>query len=81
MKPKRLSGSNLATVYAAYLGVKLNQKPGAVWASYDGGGWIVARGESLIAHPDMRAQYPNGWSLMHRVRSGKARAELAEAIK
>ena len=67
--PSRLTGQALANAYAAcftYLG--------KVWATYDGGGWICLRGEQLASHPDLRDQYPNGWSLCSRVRAGEARA-------
>lgn len=80
MKPPRLTGQALADCYAAYLGRKLNQTRGKVYAHYEGSGWIVARGEGLEPHPDMKARYPNGWSLLHRVRSGKVRAELISSL-
>lgn len=71
----RLSPADLATVYAA--GHPLSRaNPGKVWATYDGGGWITLRGEGLKPMAALRRQHPNGWSLMHRVRTGDARREI-----
>jgi len=69
--PRRLKGVALAKAYAAsfsYLG--------NVWGTYEGGGWIVIQGSRLAPHPDLREQYPNGWELFSRVRTGEARARL-----
>jgi hypothetical protein len=52
------------------------ENPGKVWAAYQGGGWIELRGEGLKPHPDLKLMYPKGWSLLHRIRCGKARSEL-----
>lgn len=70
----KLTGQALASAYAA-----LFSHLGETWATYEGGGWIVVRGEGLRPHPKMAEMYPNGWSLLHRVRSGKARAEINAA--
>ncbi len=75
-KAPRLTADQLATAVAqtyAYLG--------KVWAHYDGGGWIVIRGENLEPHPDMKHLYPNGWSLFERIRTTEARKRLIEACR
>lgn len=74
---KRLAGEALAKAYAAAHPLS-EMNPGKVWATYEGGGWIELRGESLEACPAMKAQCPNGWSLLHLVRSGEARVEMAD---
>lgn len=75
-KVPRLTGQALADAYAATY-----RHLGKVWASYDGGGWITLRGEKLKPHPSMAAQYPNGWSLMDRVRTSKARERIRQAAR
>lgn len=70
-----LTGQKLADAYAATHPLALDN-PGKVRGTYDGGGWIVLQGDGLLAHPDLREQYPRGWSLFHRIRSGDARKEL-----
>ena len=72
----KLTGQSLANEYAKVLTRKLK---GKVWCTYLGGGWIEMRGDGLPSHPDLRSQYPHGWSLLDRVRSGKARQAVAEA--
>lgn len=74
---QKLTGEALAKAYASAHPLA-ERNPGKVWAHYYGGGWIVLRGEGLKAHPDLQARYPQGWSLLHRVRSGEARAEIAD---
>ena len=73
---KRLTGQKLAKAYAI-----LFDYLGDVHGSYDGGGWITVCGYGLRPHPDLSAQYPNGWSMLHRVRCGRARRELQEAVQ
>lgn len=73
---KRLTGEALAKAYASAHPLS-EMNPGKVWATYEGGGWIELRGESLEACPAMKAQCPNGWSLLHRIRSGDARTAMA----
>jgi hypothetical protein len=72
---KTLTGAALAKEYARTHPLS-EQNPGKVWASYEGGGWIELRGEGLRSHPDLAHIYKNGWSLLHRVRSSAARAEI-----
>ena len=71
----RLTRQALADAYAATYA-----HLGNVWASYEGGGWIVLRGEGLKPHDSMRALYPNGWSLFSRVRAGEARKRILNAL-
>lgn len=71
----KLTGKALADAYAATYA-----HLGNVWAHYEGGGWIVLRGEGLKPHPSMQAQFPNGWSLFSRVRSGEARKRILNAL-
>jgi hypothetical protein len=54
---------------------------GKVHGSYDGGGWITVTGHNLPAHPDLRDKYPNGWSMMERIRTSEARQRLIEACR
>ena len=72
--PRRpnLRGQALAEAYAA----TFSRYGGTISASYDEGGWITVHGTGLKPHPDLAAQYPNGWEMLHRVRSSRARAEL-----
>jgi hypothetical protein len=72
-----LRGEKLAKAYAASHPLQ-EMNPGKVWATYEGGGWIELRGEGLAACPAMQAQCPNGWSLLHKVRSGKARKDMED---
>lgn len=75
-KTPRLTPDQLAVAVAqtyAYLG--------KVYGMYDGGGWITITGNNLLPHPDMKAQYPNGWSMMERIRTGEARKRLIEACR
>ena len=69
--PKILTGQALADALAASYAFL-----GKVWATYEGGGWIVLRGEGLAPNPDLAKLYPNGWSLLARFRSSEARARL-----
>lgn len=75
-KAPRLTAEQLAKAVAqtyAYLG--------KVCATYDGGGWIVITGNNLEPHPDMKDQYPHGWSLFERIRTSEARRRLIEACR
>ena len=57
---------------AAHYTAKLH---GKVWAIYDRSRRAYCiRGEGLPAHPDLRAMYPNGWSLCDYIKPAKARA-------
>ncbi len=71
-----LTGHALAKRYAEIHPLSL-ENPGKVWSNYEGGGWIVLRGEGLKPHPDLAAQHPKGWNLFHRVRSSQARKDIA----
>ena len=52
---------------------------GHVWAEYDETKRAYCiRGEGLPAHPDMRATYPNGWSLLDYIRPSRAREIATE---
>jgi hypothetical protein len=75
MKKHKLTGQNLAEAYAITF-----RHLGRVWAYYEDGGWIVLRGEGLPPHPDLKELYPNGWSLMSRVRSSEARERIRESL-
>lgn len=50
-----------------------------VWAYFDESKRAYClRGEGLPAHPQMRAQYPNGWSLLSYVKPTEARRLIVE---
>lgn len=75
-KAPRLTPDQLAVAVAqtyAYLG--------KVHGMYDGGGWITVTGNNLEPHPDMKHLYPNGWSMMERIRTSDARKRLIEACR
>jgi hypothetical protein len=76
----KLTGNALAKEYARTHPLS-EANPGKVWATYEGGGWIELRGEGLKPHPDLAGQYPNGWSMLDRVRSGEARRRIADNHK
>ena len=75
MKKQKLTGQNLADAFAI-----IYRYLGKVWAQYDGGGWIVLRGEGLEPHPDLKKMYPNGWSLLERVRCSEARERIRKCL-
>jgi hypothetical protein len=75
-----IKGQQLADEYAKALKMvfrDVSGGPANIWGRYEGGGWISIRGESLAPHPDLADRYPNGWSLLHRVRASRARFDIS----
>lgn len=80
---QKLTGQKLADVYGYRYACELkkladvSQVP-TIYARYIGGGWIEIHGSGLPPHKDLRAIYPNGWTLSAKVRSKKARQYVVE---
>ena len=56
---------------------KQTGKSAKVWSYFDEQKRAyVIRGENLPAHPDMEAQYPNGWSLLDYLTPRQARQAI-----
>lgn len=67
MKSRAEVSKALGAIYTRKMG-------GEVWAHYDDNKRAYAiRGEGLPAHPDLREQYPRGWSLLDWVAPTRAR--------
>jgi hypothetical protein len=54
---------------------------GKVWARDLGSGWIELVGNSLPPPPELKHQYPNGWTLIDRKRYGYVRRYIAQQRK
>ena len=79
----KLTGQKLADVYGYRYACELQklacvQSIPRIYARYLGGGWIEIYGSGLPPHKDLRAIYPNGWTLSAKVRSKKARQYVVE---
>lgn len=78
---QKLTGQKLADVYGYRYACELqkladvSQVP-TIHARYIGGGWIEIYGSGLPPHKDLRAVYPNGWTLWAKVRSKKKSAAV-----
>lgn len=56
-------------------------KPANVWSYFDEQKRAyVIRGENLPAHPDIEAQYPNGWSLLDYLTPREARQVINTVV-
>lgn len=64
---------------AKYYSNKFNGKVWCLWDTEKRAYCI--RGEGLPSHPDLREQYPNGWSLLDYVKPTKAAKLLGEPVK
>jgi len=75
--------STLTREYVAkWLGLYYTRKLGGkVWSSFDTSKRAYEiRGEGLPAHPDMKAQYPNGWAMLDWVKPTEARRLVQEFL-
>lgn len=62
---------------AAYYSLKMN---GKVWCLWDEERRAYCiRGEGLPPHPDLKEQYPNGWSLVDYIKPNKALRLIGES--
>lgn len=67
--------AGLAAHYSKKLG-------GKVWAGWDDEKRAYyIQGEGLPPHPDLKAQFPNGWSLLDYIKPTAARTLLASDCK
>lgn len=72
-----LSREQVATRLGEYYSAKFTRetgRPAEVWSYFDDQKRAYCiRGEGLPAHPDLQAQYPNGWSMIDYIKPMKAR--------
>jgi len=78
-KTQMLTGQRLADTLALAHPLSV-ENPGKVRATYIGGGWIEISGSGLKPHPDLADQFPNGWSLLDRMRASRAREIIRSAV-
>ena len=78
-KTTLLTGQRLADALALVHPLCVDN-PGKILVTYVGGGWIEMSGSGLKPHPDLANQYPNGWSLLDRMRASRAREIIKSAV-
>jgi len=78
-KTPMLTGQRLADALALAHPLCV-ENPGKIRVTYLGGGWIEISGSGLKPHPDLADQFPNGWSLLDRMRASRAREIIGSAV-